>query len=362
MENEQSKGKKSWWFLGAVGLFLLTKGKTILTLLKFSKFGAPVISMLVTVGAYALVFPVYFAIGLVIMILIHEMGHVIAAKKKGLPVSAPFFIPFLGALISMKRHPRDAVTEAYIAFGGPILGTLGAVLAYVLGVAMDSDLLLVVAYVGFFLNLINLLPIHPLDGGRISTAVTRWLWLVGLIGGLAVLLYMQLVMQVTPFIFYLIWGLFAWEMYQKYVKYPNGKPESMTAELKTSMVELEQQGIPLPGVEHRRVLPYHTYSSLQGEQKIEVSWPGLGLHQPIKLPQHMQALIERVQVEQVAHGTEQFPDQLVVKLKIDFFRYEPDDYYTVPKATRWKYGAAYAGLAAYLMLMLHLVQEAGISL
>ena len=76
------------------------------------------------------------------MIFIHEIGHVLAAKQKGLPVSLPVFIPFLGAFIAMKKNPRDAVTEAYIAFGGPLLGTAGALICYLLGTATDNITLL----------------------------------------------------------------------------------------------------------------------------------------------------------------------------------------------------------------------------
>src|SRR5690625_2638247 len=112
-ESKQQNEKKSWWLLGAIGLFIATKVKQLLTMLKFSKAAGPLISMLLSIVAYAILFPLEFAIGLVSMLLIHEIGHVIAEKRKGLPVSAPVFIPFLGALIMMKKHPRDAVTEAY---------------------------------------------------------------------------------------------------------------------------------------------------------------------------------------------------------------------------------------------------------
>lgn len=107
------------------------------------------------IGAYAIVYPWTFAIGIVIMIFIHEMGHVLAAKRKGIPVSAPAFIPFMGALITMKKQPLNAQTEAYLAFGGPLLGTVGALGALALGVILDSTAILSVAQVGFFLNLIN---------------------------------------------------------------------------------------------------------------------------------------------------------------------------------------------------------------
>lgn len=128
----QNRRSKTKW-LGGLGLLLVSVGsklKSILSLLKFGKFGATFFSMLVSVGAYALVFPWQTALGLVMMLFIHEMGHVWAARIKGLPVSAPAFIPFLGALIMMKKQPQDAKTEAFVAYGGPLLGTLGALVCF----------------------------------------------------------------------------------------------------------------------------------------------------------------------------------------------------------------------------------------
>jgi Zn-dependent protease len=180
--NQQGKRKRNLTFWATIGLFLLTFGKNAFMILKSAKFLTPFLTMLVSIGAYALIAPLEFAIGFVILILIHELGHVWAAKIKGLPVTAPVFIPFLGALIMMKRHPRDAQTEAFIAFGGPLIGSLGALVFLWVGLAFGNALLIQLAYVGLFLNLINLLPIQPLDGGRISVAVSRWLWLFGLIG------------------------------------------------------------------------------------------------------------------------------------------------------------------------------------
>lgn len=164
--------------------------------------------MAITIGTYAIIYPWGFAVGFVLLLFVHELGHVLAAKRKGLPVSAPLFIPFLGALITMKRQPLDAQTEAYVAMGGPLLGTVGAMAVYAGAYATDSPLLYALSYVGFFLNLINLLPIHPLDGGRISTAVTRWLWLVGLLGGIVVVVYLK------SFLFFLIWAFFAYDLYK----------------------------------------------------------------------------------------------------------------------------------------------------
>lgn len=169
----------------------------------------PILSMLLALAAYTLVFPLYFAVGLTAMILIHEVGHIVAAKQRGIPVSAPLFIPFVGAFIAMRRNPRDAATEAYVALGGPMLGTVGAMFAYALGIFLKDPTFIVTANIGFYLNLINLLPLHPLDGGRIATAISRWLWLAGLIIGLIFTVYYRNIL------FFLFWLLFAWQVYRR---------------------------------------------------------------------------------------------------------------------------------------------------
>jgi Zn-dependent protease len=351
--NKREKEKKPWWILSVIGLFLITKGKTIFTIFKFSKFGGVIISMLVSIGAYAILFPLGFAIGLVVMILIHELGHVMAAKRKGLPVSAPLFIPFIGALITMKKHPRDAVTEAYIAFGGPILGTLGALVTFWLGVQLNNNLLIIIANVGFFINLLNLLPIHPLDGGRISTAVTRWLWLVGLIGGLVVIYYLQSIL------FFIIWALFAWEMYQKYVKNKDGgKPLAASCQIEVPLAYLEQNGMMIPGEAHKRDLSFETYSTLDGQQKVVVQWESLGINQTVRL--HQQGLIRKVHVTHIDHVPQDMPTKLIIHCRIEYVQYENDKYYDVPIETRWKYGAAYVALALFLGYMLYVIAELNI--
>nr|MBA2383071.1 hypothetical protein [Actinomycetota bacterium] len=120
-------------------------------------------SMLVSIGAYALLWGWQFAVGFVVLLLVHELGHVFEAKRQGLPVSAPMFIPFLGALITLKRLPDNAWAEAKVAIAGPILGSLGAAATWGIGEAIDSELLVALAFTGFFLNLFNLAPLTPLD-------------------------------------------------------------------------------------------------------------------------------------------------------------------------------------------------------
>jgi Zn-dependent protease len=146
------------------------------------KLFATAATMLVSIGAYALLWPWQFAVGFVLLLLVHELGHVIEARRQGLPASAPMFIPFLGALITLKQMPEDAWKEARVALAGPIVGSIGAALCWVAGVALDSDLLRALAFFGFIINLFNLLPVYPLDGGRASEALHPIVWVVGLAG------------------------------------------------------------------------------------------------------------------------------------------------------------------------------------
>jgi Zn-dependent protease len=136
-------------------------------------------TMLLSVVVYAFVFGWWYAVGFVALIFVHEMGHFLAARRRGLDVGAPTFIPFVGAWIQLKDLPHDAETEAYIGLAGPVTGTLGALLCYFLARSHNSDLLLALAYSGFFLNLFNLIPLSPFDGGRVTAAISPKLWLVG---------------------------------------------------------------------------------------------------------------------------------------------------------------------------------------
>ncbi|HEY0828093.1 MAG TPA: site-2 protease family protein [Bacilli bacterium] len=349
----EQKRTNPWRWLGLMAIFLLSKWKSIFVLLKFSKFGTTFISMAVTLWLYAVVSTLQFAIGLVAMIFIHELGHVFAAKQKGLPVSAPLFIPFLGALITLKRNPRDAVTEAYIAIGGPILGTVGALVALWIGLQWDNPHFLIAAYIGFFLNLVNLLPIHPLDGGRIATAVSRWLWLFGVFGGLVVIIMLK------AWLLFIIWALFVWDLYQKYIKNPGkGKKRAVSAQFEVPVERITSQGMMVPGEEHKRELSFQTYSTIDGQQKVEIFWDTIGLHGTIPLIQ--QGLIERVHIIRIEHQPRIFAEKIVIHCQVDYEVYENDKYYDVPPETRWKFGLAYGGLAILLIYMLYYVQGLGL--
>ena len=146
-------------------------------------------TMLLSVIAYAFIFGWAYAVGLVLLILVHEMGHYIAARRRGLEVGAPTFIPFVGAWIAMKEMPHDAETEAYVGLAGPLIGTLGALACYFAARSLDSALLLALSYAGFFLNLFNLIPLSPFDGGRITAVLSPRIWLLGVPILIALFLY-----------------------------------------------------------------------------------------------------------------------------------------------------------------------------
>jgi len=151
----------------------------LLAALKFGKLVPTVLSLVLAVGVYTLVFGWRYAVGIVAMLLIHEMGHYIAARHRGLKVRLPMFIPFAFAWTTLEDVPHDAETEAYIGLGGPMLGTVGAIGVWWLAQSTDATWLLAVASTGFFLNLINLIPLPPLDGGRITTVLSPRIWLLG---------------------------------------------------------------------------------------------------------------------------------------------------------------------------------------
>lgn len=167
-----------------VGVLLLKFGaKLKFLLIPLLKFFPVVLktggTMLLSIGVYAQSWGWKFAVGFVVLLLVHECGHLLAAKKLGLNVGAPVFIPFMGAFIALKDAPKDAWVEAQVGIGGPMLGTLGAGLCYAAYVVTDEPFLAALAYTGFFLNLFNLAPVGFLDGGRIVTALSPWLWVVG---------------------------------------------------------------------------------------------------------------------------------------------------------------------------------------
>jgi Zn-dependent protease len=170
-------------------LALAAKAKSLLILLPKLKLLTTFGSAIVSIAAYALIWGFPFAAGFVALLFLHELGHVIQLRREGVKASAPMFIPFLGAVISAKSMGRDAAAEARVGLAGPVLGSLASLVPLVLWLATGSDFWRALAYVGFFLNLFNLLPVLPLDGGRAMAALTPWMWLAGFAGLVALAFY-----------------------------------------------------------------------------------------------------------------------------------------------------------------------------
>lgn len=211
------KGK--WAGLGVAGALLaklLVKLKFLFVFLKLGKIVSTFGSMLLMIWVYATIHGWMFGVGFVLLLFMHEMGHYFAAKKAKLPVSTPIFIPFVGAFISMKEMPSDASTEAFVAIAGPVLGSIGALICLAIYYITGKSIFIALAYSGFILNLFNLIPVHPLDGGRVVTAISPALWIIGI-----PMMLVAAVKFLNPIIImFLILG--AIELY-KYYKNPDKK-------------------------------------------------------------------------------------------------------------------------------------------
>jgi Zn-dependent protease len=171
--------------LAALGLLIANlgaKAKLLLLALPKLKLFSTSASMLVSIAAYQLIFGWLFSIGFVVLLLLHELGHVFQLRREGIKASAPMFIPFLGAVISAKSMGDDAAAEARVGLAGPILGSIATLVPLGIWLATGSDFWRALAFIGFFLNLFNLLPLVPLDGGRAMAALSPWVWLVGFAG------------------------------------------------------------------------------------------------------------------------------------------------------------------------------------
>ncbi len=206
-----SRGKRaaaSGGIFGTIAL-LASKFKFLSVLAGVLKFKT-LASMAVTVAIYATQWGWAFALGFVLLIFVHELGHAIAMQMEGIPASAPVFIPFVGALIAMRGRPRDAGVEAVVGIGGPVLGSIGAWAVLAAGLAFGQPLLAALGHVGILLNLFNLIPVSPLDGGRIAGAFSRVFWVLGYALGVVAVVYTR-----SPILFLvLLIGL--WTLIQRW--------------------------------------------------------------------------------------------------------------------------------------------------
>jgi Zn-dependent protease len=201
---------------------IAAKGKAVLLLLPKLKLLTTSGSMLVSIGAYSLIWGWKFAVGFVVLLFVHEMGHVIQLRREGIEASAPVFIPFLGALVWAKSLGGNALAEARVGLAGPILGSIGAAALIPIADASGNELWRALAFTGFFLNLFNLLPVVPLDGGRAMAALAPWMWFAGFFG-IVVLAFLY----PNPIIL-LIALLAGFDLYKRWKQRKEGSEEMQT--------------------------------------------------------------------------------------------------------------------------------------
>jgi Zn-dependent protease len=187
------------------------KAKLLLVALPKLKLFSTSASMLVSIVAYQLIFGWLFAVGFVLLLLLHELGHVFQLRREGIKASAPMFIPFLGAVISAKSMGDDAGAEARVGLAGPILGSIATLVPLGIWLATGSHFWQALAFIGFFLNLFNLLPILPLDGGRAMAALSPWVWLVGFAGLVAMVFFFPSPILI---LILLLGGMESWRRWQ----------------------------------------------------------------------------------------------------------------------------------------------------
>jgi Zn-dependent protease len=234
------------------GLLLIPKAKLLVTL------G----TALASVVLYSLVFGWWFAVGFVVLLFVHEMGHVIQLRREGIRATAPVFIPFLGAVVGMKQMPKDALAEARVGLAGPILGTAGAAVCFAIAEATGSSMLRALAYVGFLINLINLVPLTPFDGGRAMAAMAPAMWFVGL----GVMVFLLLVTHITFLLIFVLFG--GYDTYRRWKLRKTGSPQQAAyyrvaprARLLVGLVYVGLTAVVAVGMLHAEVLHYagHTF-------------------------------------------------------------------------------------------------------
>ncbi|WP_214808355.1 site-2 protease family protein [Exiguobacterium sp. s102] len=240
--------KKRWGGLAVAGAFLLSKGKVVLALLKFSKFGGTLISFGISLLFYAQIFGVWFGVGLLYLLFIHEMGHLAAAKLLGFKTGPAIFVPFMGAVIGIKDTFRTPKQEAILAYGGPLAGLLSLIPLLIGYAVTGNDFWLVIFHLGALLNLFNLLPVSPLDGGRILAGLPIVVWIAGLAALIAYgLTHFSIILLLIAF----LGGSAVWKRYRFAKQYEDNQSVLMLYRAARNRVlqakaEQEQQPIAEP--------------------------------------------------------------------------------------------------------------------
>ncbi|MGD8191933.1 site-2 protease family protein [Brevibacillus ginsengisoli] len=351
----------------AIGAFLAANFKWLIALLKFSKFGTTLISMIVSLGAYAVIYGWKFAVAIVYLIFVHEMGHLVASKKRGIKTSPAVFIPFVGAFISMKEQPRDAATESYIAYGGPFAGLLSFLPAIPLYWWTHNSFWGLLIFLGATINLFNLIPVSPLDGGRIVAVLSTKIWFIGLC-----ILGAYLFFSPNPLLFMIfILGLITWwnrvrESYQhKVLSYEKQELLAFIRDVQSwsshyslgdKRAELQFQFLSSPSTKRRFFIPF-----IDDNKRFEMDKRRID-RQFAQNRWELFSQWERMPVLFMeGNPLDPIPSPLLTETishshgrlaQIDEQLHRLRTYYQSPTSTKWKVLVAYLGLMGVLSLCL----------
>ena len=184
---DSGKQRKRIAGFGGLGTAIIAFLLNIKWLVIFGQVGLASISAVISVFAYSFFFGWPFAIGLVVLLFLHEMGHAMVMKLKGIPVGGLIFVPMLGAAVFMKQMPKNAKDEAEVGIAGPIAGAIASAVCLFLALQNPNipSIWAPLAYFGFFMNLFNLIQIVTFDGVRVLAAIDRRIWVIGFLGLLA---------------------------------------------------------------------------------------------------------------------------------------------------------------------------------
>ncbi|RBW68988.1 site-2 protease family protein [Bacillus taeanensis] len=373
MTHSRSSGsqKRLKSILVTIGLLAATKLKWIIGFLKLSKFGTTFISLGISLAGYAVFYGWKFAFALIYLIFIHEMGHLLAAKRKGIATSPAVFLPFVGAVISMKEAPKDAKTEAYLAYGGPLIGMIGFLPAIPLYAVTNNPFWGLVIMLGAMINLFNLFPVSPLDGGRIVSVLSTKIWFIGLLVMLPLLFFWFSPILILVFIFgFITWWKRAREGYiRKVLSYKIDKQKTHINELNNMTAYMFDPAVNDEGeLIYRRNVSYYNLQEVYRKQERQMM-SNIKQKRSFFIPflqdkerfKYDQQKVEFEFLEKKKHLLTVFSmdsenltrkihseEKELMNLKENMARLKT--YYEAPKKTKWLVLVLYVGLAAVLSL------------